>query len=179
MLSALLCTSCTRRSTSSSISFLSSASFFIADSCATLSPGRTSSRQDRRKDPPHQAFDSRAPRDLSHTGSVRRARPYGRMTTLTQPSCLSRKVLYSSGPSSSPASWVMTKPGSIWPFSIRLSHPDCARRPCGRLRQRAHGRRRSCRRVRPACRPPPRRCRHGCADRPNGRPRLPACRADA
>ena len=44
----------------------------------------------------------------------------GFSTTLMQPSFLSRKVLYSSGPSSSFARWVMTKDGSILPSSIHL-----------------------------------------------------------
>jgi hypothetical protein len=40
----------------------------------------------------------------------------GLSTTLMQPSFLSRKVLYSSGPSSNLARWVMTNDGSISPF---------------------------------------------------------------
>src|SRR5690606_3854314 len=45
--------------------------------------------------------------------------PQGVSTTFTQPSCLSRKVLYISGPSSSFTLWVITKDGSIWPSSMR------------------------------------------------------------
>jgi hypothetical protein len=43
----------------------------------------------------------------------------GLSITLMQPSCLSRKVLYISGPRSSGTLWVITKDGSISPFSIR------------------------------------------------------------
>src|SRR5688572_11635721 len=39
--------------------------------------------------------------------------PSGFSTTLMQPSCLSRKVRYISGPSFSATVWVMTKLGSI------------------------------------------------------------------
>ena len=53
------------------------------------------------------------------------ANGHGFITTLMQPSFLSRKVLYSSGPSSRDARWVMTKDGSISPFWIRS-------RSCGR-----------------------------------------------
>ena len=44
-----------------------------------------------------------------------------------QPSCLSRNVLYISGPCSSGTLWVMTKEGSIWPSSIRRSRSSVQR----------------------------------------------------
>src|ERR1700736_2838624 len=47
---------------------------------------------------------------------------HGSRTTFVQWSCLSRKVLYISGAESIGTRWLITKLGSISPFSIRSSN---------------------------------------------------------
>src|SRR5205085_9768639 len=55
---------------------------------------------------------------------------HGFMTTLMQPSSLSRKVLYMAGPSSSGTLCVMTNDGSIWPSAMRCSRSSVQRLTC-------------------------------------------------
>ena len=62
--------------------------------------------------------------------SLRFDGPHGFMTTLMQPSSLSRKVLYMAGPSSRPTVWVMTNDGSIWPSAMRCSRSSVQRLTC-------------------------------------------------